>query len=100
MDEVSVDIYNPAYAALPPDEDLQRLGFPRLERGSVVKLGLLNNKKPNSTELLAMVEKRLSAIFKVDARTFTKGDGAHGAPPEMIRDLADFADIAITATCD
>lgn len=99
MDPSSVEIHNPAYAG-PSDEGLQRLPFPQLEQGSALKLGLLNNKKPNGTELLAAVEERLSTIFDVDARTFTKGDGAHGAPPEMIRELADFADVAITATCD
>ena len=100
MNESTIEVHNPGYAALPPEEALSRVPFPRLSRGARVRLGLLNNKKPNGTELLEMVEQRLGGSFEVEARMFTKGDGAHGAPSQMIQELARFADVAITATCD
>ena len=100
MSEAEIEIHNPAYAKLPPEAELRRVPFPRLQRGAHVKLGLLNNKKPNGTELLGLIEERLGRVFELEARTYTKGDGAHGAPPEMIQELASFAEVAITATCD
>ncbi|HZV52886.1 MAG TPA: hypothetical protein VFD49_24370 [Candidatus Dormibacteraeota bacterium] len=100
MSEAEIEIHNPAYAGLPPEATLQRVSFPRLKRGARLRLGLLNNKKPNGTELLKLIEERLGRLFQLEARTYTKGDGAHGAPSEMIRELASFAEVAITATCD
>lgn len=94
-----VEIRNPAYARI-PGQELRRAPFPQAKAGARLRLGFLNNRKPNTDELLALVERGLGARYQVEARTFYKPDAAHGASPDVISDLHEYADVAITATCD
>lgn len=94
-----IEIRNPAYARQ-AGQELQRAAFPRLKAGDKLRLGFLNNQKPNTYELLTLVERGLGERYQLEARTFYKPDAAHGAQPEVIRDLHEYADVAITSTCD
>ena len=95
----NVEIRNPAYARV-PGQELRKAPFPHLEEGSRVKVGFLNNQKPNTAELLALVESGLQRHYQVESRTFFKADAAHGAPPEVIENLSRYADVAVLATAD
>lgn len=94
-----IEVLNPVYARL-PGLHLRRANFPRLNPGDRLRLGFLNNQKPNTEELLALVKRGLGERYQVEAKTFYKPDAAHGARPEVIGDLHEYADVAITATCD
>ena len=94
-----VEIRNPAYARV-PGQELRKAPFPHLAQGSRVKVGFLNNQKPNTEELLALVEKGLRSRYQVESRKFFKADAAHGAPPEVIEEMSRYADVAVLATAD
>lgn len=94
-----IEIRNPAYARS-PEQDLQEAPFPRLERGSRVRVGFLNNQKPNTQELLDLVEHGLGGQYQVESKRFFKRDAAHPAPPAVIEEISRYADVAVLATAD
>ncbi|HZV51377.1 MAG TPA: hypothetical protein VFD49_16620 [Candidatus Dormibacteraeota bacterium] len=95
----TIEILNPTFARV-SGQELRKAPFPRLEEGTKVRIGFLNNQKPNTQELLALVESGLREHYQVESRTFFKGDAAHPAPPEVIEELSRFADVAVLATAD
>lgn len=94
-----IEVLNPVYAGAPALQ-LRRASFPRLNPGDKLRLGFLNNQKPNTDELLSLVAHGLGERYQVETKAFYKPDAAHGARPEVIQDLHEYADVAITATCD
>jgi hypothetical protein len=96
----SVEIHNPSYATPPAEGGLRQAGFPRLVEGGPLRVGFLNNQKPNTGELLELVARGLGERYRVEARTFFKRDAAHPAPAGVIEDINRFADIAIISTAD
>jgi len=95
----TIEIRNPAYARV-PGQELRKAPFPRLEEGSKVRIGFLNNQKPNTQQLLALVESGLREHYQVESRIFFKDDAAHPAPPTVIEELSRYADVAVLATAD
>lgn len=94
-----IEIRNPAYARISA-QDLQRAPFPRLEERATVRVGFLNNQKPNTHELLALVERGLRDHYRVQSKTFFKDDASHSAPLKVIEELNQYADVAVLATAD
>src|ERR1700722_13220594 len=101
MDDLTtVEIRNPSFARIPAEEGIQNVAFPAFAKGEFIRVGFLNNLKPNTSNLIALVTSELAENFRIETRSFKKEDGAHPAPAEFIKELHAFADVVITATCD
>jgi hypothetical protein len=101
MDDVTtIEIRNPSFARIPGEEAVQSVAFPAFAKGDSIRLGLLNNLKPNTSNLIHLVTTELATHYRIETLSFEKEDGAHGAPEEFINELHAFADVVITTTCD
>ena len=94
-----VDICNPVYARV-RGQEVREATLPYLAEGQQVRIGFLSNQKPNTDELLRLVEQGLRKHFQVEARHFVKADASHPAPLEVIREISQYADVAVLATAD
>lgn len=95
-----VEIHTPAYARPSTDGTRRRVPFPALAPGDRLRIAFVDNEKPNTTEMLRLVERRLGAIYRVEAQRFTKGGAGLPAPRAVIDEAARGADLAIHATSD
>lgn len=79
--------------ALPALSDL-------LAGGREPKIAYLSNGKPNTRELLSLMDAELEQTYRVRSRFFDKESPAHPAPDTTTSQIRKFADLAMIATAD
>lgn len=94
---MKIRLVDPGY--IPASDALHYNPRPDQLAGKVV--GLLGNAKPNSPVFLAMVGVRLKAKFGVaDVIAFDKPVTSMPAPTEILEDMAQRVDLAVTGVGD
>lgn len=95
----TVEIWSPA-ATSGSRSGGEVLRFPRLDAGDAVRVAYLDNVKPNTAELLELVDRGLRETFRVECRTYRKEYGAGPALPGTYEEIARTADLAVVGTAD
>jgi hypothetical protein len=93
-------IHDPSHAPASGDGAAARVAFPRVAPGERVRVAFLDNEKPNTTPLLALVEAGLARRYELEPWRVLKGGAGFPAPAEMLEAIAARADVAILATAD
>lgn len=94
-----VDVCNPGWAA-PAGEARKKVALPALKTGQPLRIAFLNNLKPNTSELLAIVEKELMSRYPVEIKMFERGTSTTPPLPEVLEQIQKYADLVIAATGD
>jgi len=95
---MQIEILNPTFGKRDERLSRGRVAFPKPGDGPL-RLAFIDNEKPNTTGLLALVADGLAARYSVEIDHLMKGGAAHPAPPEIIGRAAQ-ADLAVLATAD
>jgi hypothetical protein len=95
-----IEVHNPMYAPAPPAVTLRKVAIPSLPQGATLRVASISNQKPHTNDLVAGVLAKLSDDYLLQQRSFFKQDEAHPAPPDVINEVREFADLAIVSTGD
>jgi hypothetical protein len=78
-----------------------------VKRQEKLKIAYLSNGKPNVQELFTFIDQHIFNQYPeqvihepFEVRFFDKKNAAKPAPPEMLADIQDYADILITGSAD
>jgi len=95
----TVEILNPAHGS-PDSLGGAVLRFPVRTAGSDLRVAYVDNVKPNTAELFALIDRRLRDVYKVESKVYGKDYGAGPARPGTYEEIARTADIAVTGVAD
>lgn len=97
MSGESIFVLDPTAKANVPEREMA----PRVGSLDGLTVGFLHNFKPNADLVLERIEEAVRQRFAVKAVVWRrKSDAASGAPPDMLKELADQCDLVFNGVGD